>query len=184
MNTLYLSMIVLMVHASSGQVEKSNSFFDNCFHSKLNLNNSVIVSDSLEYFSFQVPDSSWKAMRFLDSAGNGVTVGDTSKGYIRLFNVYQSEYTNPWNWEEEQKAVEMDFNVIETGDIYFHNQKGRYNIVLFENDEPQMISLYLTILDTINKRLYTLNLITENHPEFKDRFCEMKPIVESFKIKY
>lgn len=79
--------------------------------------------------------------------------------------------------------MEIDFNVLEKGDILFHDQKCRYNIFLFENDTPQMVTFYLTILDTINDRQYTLTLTTENHPEFIDRFCEMIPIVESFKIK-
>jgi len=175
--------MTLMVLSACGQADKSNKLFENCFNTKIDLEKSIVVSDSLGFFSFQVPDSTWKPIRLLDNHDNGLTVGDTSKGYIRLFNVNQSEYSSSWNWAEEQKNVEIDYNVIETGEILFHDQKCRYNIVLFEKEEPQMITFYFTILDTINERQYTLNLTTENHPEFKDRFCEMRSIVESFRIK-
>jgi hypothetical protein len=157
--------------------------FENCNVSDITLNKSILVTDSLGLFSFQVPDSSWKPERFLDDENNGLTVGDTSLGFLRLLNVNQSDYEGHWNWDEEQINVEQDFNVIETGDFLFNEQTCRYNIVLFEIDRPQMVSFYLTILDTTYRRQYTVSLSTENHPDYKKRICTMKPIIETLKIK-
>jgi hypothetical protein len=149
----------------------------------MNLKNGIEFTDTLGYFSYRVPDSSWKPLRFLDDNENGLTVGDTSLGYIRLFNVNQSHYTYAWNWEEEQKNVEKEFNVIEKGEINLNGKGSHYNLVLFDEDTPQMISFYVTVLDTIKKRQYTLNLKTEYTEDYKTRFCKMKPMIESFKIK-
>jgi hypothetical protein len=79
--------------------------------------------------------------------------------------------------------VEKEFNVIETGEIYLNGEGRHYNFVLFENEKPQMISFYVTILDTIRKRQYTLSLSTEYTENYKSRICKMKPLIENFEIK-
>ena len=177
---LILSLLILF---SCGQKKGSTNFYENCDESPLNLKNGIEVSDSLDYFSYKIPDSTWKPLRFLDDNENGLTVGDTSQGYMRFFNVNQSEYTYEWNWEEEQMKIEADFNVIETGEVNLNGQERPYNLVLFDEDTPQMISFYVIILDTIKKRQYTLNLATEYNEDYITRICRMKPLLESFKIK-
>ena len=159
------------------------NFFDNCDNSTLELKYGIEVRDSLGYFSFQIPDSTWKPLRFLSEKENGLTVGDTSEGYMRFFNVNQSNYTEYWDWEEEQKNVELNFYVVESGEISLNGQKRKYNLVLHEEDSPQMISFYVTVLDTIRKRMYTLNLVTEYSEQYQTRICKMKPLMESFKIE-
>jgi hypothetical protein len=178
-----LQILTLLILTSCGQEKIPSNFYELCDETGLNLDNGIEVSDSLGYFSYRIPDSTWKPQRILNDKENGLTVGDTALGYIRLFNVNQSDYTHEWNWEEEQKNVEKDFNVIETGEILLNGSESRYNIVFFESDTPQMISFYITVLDTIRKRQYTLNITTEFVEDFKSRICKMKPLMESFKIK-
>jgi hypothetical protein len=159
------------------------NFYNGCNTSDLNLNNGIEVTDSLEYFSYLIPDSTWMPVRSFGYNENGLTVGDTSQGYMRFFNVNQSDYSYDWNWADEQKSIEMEFNVKETGEILLDGQERRYNIVLFENNNPQMISFFVTILDTVKKKHYTLSLTTEYVDDYKSRICNMKPLLESFKIK-
>ena len=163
--------------------EKNSNFFENCNDSMLKLENGIEVTDSLNYFSYSIPDSSWHPERFLDEKENGLTVGDTSEGYMKLFNVNQSDYTYDWNWDEEFKNVEKDFNVIEKGEILFQGILRPYHIVLFEEESPEFYSFYLTYLDTIQKRQFTLNITVEGSSDYKARICNMRPILESFKIK-
>lgn len=167
---------------SCGHKESPVSFYEQYNDSLINLDGGIVVTDSLGYFSFQIPDSTWAPVRFLNDIDNGLTVGDTSLGYLRIFNVNQSNYTYDWNWEEEQKNVKQDFNVIETGEIYVNGQESKYNLVLFENDNPQMISFYVTVLDTIRRRQYILTLTTEYAKDFKSRISNMNPLIDSFKI--
>ena len=158
-------------------------FLDKCNETELELINGIEVTDSLGHFSFRVPDITWQPMKFLNDKENGLVVSDTSEGYIRVFSVNQSNYTYDWNWEEEQKNVEKYFTVLESGELNLNGRKYKYNIVLDEDSSPKLASLFVTFLDTVEKRNYTLELMTENAKDYKSRFCTMKPILESFKIK-
>lgn len=174
--------ILLSLYLASCSNQEGKVFFEKCDNSVLNLTKGIEITDSLNYFIYNIPDSSWHPERFLNQKENGLTVGDTSEGYMRLFNVNQSDYTYDWNWEEEFKNVEKDFNVIEKGEVIFQGEIRPYHIILFDEDSPEFYSFYLTYLDTIKKRQYTLNIAVEGSSDFKARICNMKPILESFRL--
>ena len=90
-------------------------FYDECSGSTLSLSEGIVVSDTLGYFSYKMPDSSWLPQRSLGENTTGVTIGDiSSQGHWFFFNASHYFYTGEWDCEEEQKKVENDFNVIET----------------------------------------------------------------------
>jgi len=180
-STLFL--ISLATFISCSRINTPAVFYDDCSRSTLNLSEGIVVSDTLGYFSYKMPDSSWLPQRYLGENTTGLTIGDiSSQGHWFFFNASHSFYTGEWNWEVEQKIVENDFNVIETGNISLLGQERPYNIVHFELDSPQTISFYVTVLDTVKKSNYTLNLTTDYDEDYKSRICEMKPLLESFRI--
>ncbi len=155
-------------------------FFDNCDCEKLDLSKSVNVTDSLNHFSISVPDSTWKPVRFLSKNENGLTVGDTTKGFLRLINITEQEYNGLWNWDKEQKSVEKTFNVKETGDLNFNGKVCRWNLVSFDNDKVPMYSLYLTVVDSL--KFYTINMSVEKTMDYKTKICELESIIKTLKI--
>ena len=180
-STLFL--ISLATFISCSRINTPAVFYDDCSRSTLNLSEGIVVSDTLGYFSYKMPDSSWLPQRSLGKNTTGLTIGDiSSQGHWFFFNANHSFYTGEWNWEVEQKNVENDFNVIETGNISLLGQERPYNIVHFELDSSQAISFYVTVLDTVKKSNYTLNLMTDYDEDYKSRICEMKPLLESFRI--
>ena len=180
-STLFL--ISLATFISCSRINTPAVFYDDCSGSTLSLSEGIVVSDTLGYFSYKMPDSSWLPQRYLGENTTGLTIGDiSSQGHWFFFNASHSFYTGEWNWEVEQKIVENDFNVIETGNISLLGQERPYNIVHFELDSPQTISFYVTVLDTVKKSYYTLNLTTDYDEDYKSRICEMKPLLESFRI--
>ena len=180
-STLFL--ISLATFISCSRINTPAVFYDDCSGSNLSLSEAIVVSDTLGYFSYKMPDSSWLPQRYLGENTTGLTIGDiSSQGHWFFFNASHSFYTGEWNWEVEQKIVENDFNVIETGNISLLGQERPYNIVHFHVDSPQTISFYVTVLDTVKKSNYTLNLTTDYQEDYKSRICEMKPLLESFRI--
>ena len=180
-STLFL--ISLATFISCSRINTPAVFYDDCSGSNLSLSEGIVVSDTLGYFSYKMPDSSWLPQRYLGENTTGLTIGDiSSQGHWFFFNASHSFYTGEWNWEVEQKNVENDFNVIETGNISLLGQERPYNIVHFQVDSPQTISFYVTVLDTLKKSNYTLNLMTDYDEDYKSRICEMKPLLESFRI--
>jgi len=180
-STLFL--IFLATFISCSRINTPAVFYDDCSRSTLNLSEGIVVSDTLGFFSYKMPDSSWLPQRYLGENTTGLTIGDiSSQGHWFFFNASHSFYTGEWDWEEEQKNVENDFNVIETGKISLLGQERPYNIVHFHVDSPQTISFYVTVLDTVKKSNYTLNLMTDYDKDYRSRICEMKPLLESFRI--
>ena len=180
-STLFL--IFLATFISCSRINTPAVFYDDCSGSTLNLGKAIVVSDTLGYFSYKMPDSSWLPQRYLGENTTGLTIGNiSSQGHWFFFNASHSFYTGEWNWEVEQKNIENDFDVIETGNISLLGQERPYNIVHFHVDSPQTISFYVTVLDTIKKSNYTLNLMTDYDEDYKSRICEMKPLLESFRI--
>ncbi|MDB2435691.1 hypothetical protein N9W65_01795 [Schleiferiaceae bacterium] len=180
-STLFLISLATFILCT--RVNSPSVFYDDCSESTLNLSEGIVVSDTLGYFSYKLPDSSWLPQRYLGENTTGLTIGDiSSEGHWFVFNASHSFYTGEWNWEVEQKNVESDFNVIETGNISLLGQERPYNIVHFHVDSPQTISFYVTVLDTVKKSNYTLNLTTDYDEDYKSRICEMKPLLESFRI--
>ena len=180
-STLFL--ISLATFISCSRINTPAVFYDDCSRSTLNLSEGIVVSDTLGYFSYKMPDSSWLPQRYLGENTTGLTIGDiSSQGHWFFFNASHSFYTGEWNWEVEQKIVENDFNVIETGNISLLGQERPYNIVHFHVDSPQTISFYVTVLDTVKKSNYTLNLMTDYDEDYQSSICEMKPLLESFRI--
>ncbi|MDA7805648.1 hypothetical protein N9O54_05470 [Schleiferiaceae bacterium] len=180
---LTLFLIFLAAFVSCSRINTPSVFYDDCSGSPLILSDGIEVSDTLGYFSYKMPDSSWLPQRYLGENTTGLTIGDiSSEGHWFVFNASHSFYTGEWNWEVEQKNVESDFNVIETGNISLLGQERPYSIVHFHVDSPQTISFYVTILDTVKKSNYTLNLTTDYDEDYKSRICEMKPLLGSFRI--
>jgi hypothetical protein len=180
---LILFLISLATFISCSRINTPAVFYDDCSRSTLNLSEGIVVSDTLGYFSYKMPDSSWLPQRYLGENTTGLTIGDiSSEGHWFFFNASHSFYTGEWNWEVEQKNVKNDFNVIETGNISLLGQERPYNIVHFHVDSPQTISFYVTVLDTVKKSNYTFNPMTDYDEDYKSRICEMKPLLESFRI--
>ena len=180
---LTLFPIFLATFISCSRINTPAVFYDHCSGSTLSLSEGIVVSDTLGFFSYKMPDSSWLPQRYLGENTTGLTIGDiSSQGHWFFFNASHSFYTGEWNWEVEQKNVENDFNVIETGNISLLGQERPYNIVHFHVDSPQTISFYVTVLDTVKKSNYTLNLTTDYDEDYKSRIYEMKPLQESFRI--
>ncbi len=111
----------------------------------------------------------------------GLTIGKVNGDSMQLFHVLQTNYTDEWNWEEEIKNVERDFNIVDEGFVNLNNKKRPYHLVKQGNDQ-EWFTLYVTVLDTIQKRNYTLSISTHVSADYNKRFCELKPIMESFKI--
>ena len=140
----------------------------------------MIHSDTLVSL---MPDSSWMPKRYVGENTTGLTIGDVSSaGHFYIFNASHAYYTGEWDWGKEQANVENDFNVIKTGKVHLLGQSRPLNIVHFQIDSPQTISFYISIIDTLNRSNYTLNLTTDYGEGYESRICEMKPILESFKI--
>lgn len=102
-------------------------------------------------------------------------------GVLRIINITENKYAGIWNWEEEQDYVTQDFNIIESGICNLNNKEFRWNLVS-SNDSFSMNSLFLTSLDTLNKRFFTINMSSEIVEDYKIRICEMESIIESFEI--
>ena len=182
MRLLNLS-IILVTFFSCAMDKSSKDFFDNCTESSVDLSNGIRVYDSLGYFSLMMPDSSWMPKRYVGENTTGLTIGDVSSdGHLYIFNASHSYYTGEWDWGKEQANVENDFNVIKTGKVHLLGQSRPLNIVHFQVDSPQTISFYISIIDTLNRSNYTLNLTTDYGEGYESRICEMKPILESLKI--
>ena len=179
-----LNLSVILVAFLSCAIDKSSKgFFDNCTESSLDLSNGIRVHDSLGYFSFLMPDSSWMPKRYVGENTTGLTIGDVSSDeHLYVFNASHAYYSGEWNWEKEQANVEKDFNVIRTGKVDLLGESRPLNIVHFQVDSPQTISYYISIIDTLNRSNYTLNLTTDYGVDYESRICEMKPILESFKV--
>ena len=182
MRLLNLS-IILVTFLSCAMDKSSRDFFDNCTEPSLDLSNGIRVYDSLGYFSFMMPDSSWMPKRYVGENTTGLTIGDVSSDrHFYIFNASHSYYTGEWDWGKEQANVENDFNVIKTGKVHLLGQSRPLNIVHFQIDSPQTISFYISIIDTLNRSNYTLNLTTDYGEGYESRICEMNPILESLKI--
>ena len=180
---LFNLYIILVTFLSCAIDKSSKDFFDNCTESSLDLSNEIKVYDSLGYFSFLMPDSSWMPKRYVEENTTGLTIGDVSSyGHLYLFNASHAYYTSEWDWEKEQANVENDFNVVETGKVHLLGQSRPLNIVHFQVDSPQTISYYISIIDTLNRSNYTLNLTTDYREGYESRICEIKPLLESFNI--
>jgi hypothetical protein len=83
-----LNLSVILVAFLSCAIDKSSKgFFDNCTESSLDLSNGIRVHDSLGYFSFLMPDSSWMPKRYVGENTTGITIGDVSSdGHLYVFN--------------------------------------------------------------------------------------------------
>ena len=173
--------VVLLTLACNPKTEES-SFFDQCPPSDLFRNGSIPFSDSLGEFSFRLPDSSWHITRYVTADENGISAGDMSTGYIRVFSVNRLHYDYNWNWADEQREIEDAFNVLETRSINLNGQQVHSNLVLFEEDDPSMISLFVSLIDSTHQRFYTLHLMTEYAEDYPDRLCAMRPLLERFHL--
>ena len=96
---------------SCTSLNTSTVFYDDCSGSTLILSDGIEVSDTLGYFSYKMPDSSWLPTRHLEENATGLTIGDlSSEGHWFLFNASHSFYTGEWDWEiEAETTIEHDF---------------------------------------------------------------------------
>ena len=147
-----LTFIYILLLTSFCNSKEQSVFFEDCSCNKVDLTDGFEISDSLNYFSYIIPNDLWSHSRLVNSIGTGLTIGDTTEGYIRLFNINRVDYDPPWNEEKEQAQVEADFNIIETGNIQFMGKESRWNLVYYEHDIPQTYSLYLTYVDEENEK--------------------------------
>lgn len=179
---LFLPILTVILIANCASRKNESNILSRCETTKTDYNEWILISDSLNYFSYYIPDSSWHPDRFFNENENGLTVGDTTGGYLKFFNVNQTNYTYAWNWQEELINVENDFNVIEKGFIPYKGQNRPFHIVKFDENKPELVTLYVTVLDTTKQRNYTVALSTEMAENYQNRICELKPVMDSFQI--
>ncbi len=155
--------------------------FENCKCEQVDLQNGMEIRDKLDHYQITYPDSTWLPILNLDTNGNGITVGDTSLGYIRVFAVTELERNFEFtDWDEQQKDIESKFDVIDKGTINYQNQEVHWNLVKFEVDK--MMTLYFTVNHPTDKRFYTLNLTVEDGESFKERLCTLESFLDKFGI--
>lgn len=172
--------IIIVILLSTSCKQQSNLFSD-CSYEQAELQNWLTVKDTLGNYHIKYPDPSWMPMSNFDSNGNGITVGDTSLGYLRIFSVTELEKKiNFLDWDKQQKDIESEFNVIEKGTIFYKNQDVHWNLIKFDIDN--MWSLYLTVDHPIEERFYTLNLTVEDGEDIKSRICTLESFLYGFEI--
>ena len=178
MTRILLITFVLILSTSCRQESK---VFNDCKCDQLDLRNGMTIKDSLNHYQITYPDSSWMPILNLDTDGNGITVGDTSLGYLRMFAVTELERDFDFaDWDEQQEDIESEFNVKEKGTIDYKKQKVHWNLVKFEVDNTW--TLYLTVNHPTDKRFYTLNLTVEDGENFKKRLCTLESFLDKFEI--
>lgn len=178
----FLPILFVMILVSCGNKSEPPRYLNDCADSDLNLDDGIVVSDTLGLFSFQIPDSSWNPIRTYDDDSNGLTAGDFSKGYYRVFNVRQSYFEGKWNWDEELQKISSDYDVVEMGPTSFQNQNTYYHLIKDKADNYYFYSYMLTYLDTSRKRNYTLMISVESENNHWKKICEMKPLLESVRF--
>ena len=160
--------------------QQESRIFRNCNCKKVNLNNGMIIKDSLNHYQITYPDSTWLTIRNSENE-SAIIVGDTSIGYLRVFSVTEQEREFDFeNWNKEQKEIESQFNVIEKGEIDYKNQNVHWNLVKF--DEDNTWSLFLTVNHPTEKRFYTLSITVEDGENFKNRICTLESFLDNFEI--
>jgi len=101
---LSLFLLSLLAFISCTRVDTPAVFYDDCSWSTLSLSEGIVVSDTLGYFSYKMPDSSWLPQHYLGENTTGLTIGDiSSQGHWFFFNASHSFHTGEWDWEIEQK---------------------------------------------------------------------------------
>jgi hypothetical protein len=179
--TEVLPFILMLTCCSNERAEVS--YFEDCTVAPIDLTNGLLVSDSLDLFSIVIPNGKWNPARYLDQSVNSLIVGDSSRGYLSAINISQFIYDGKWDWEEEQKIFERENRVLQSGLYNLAELEGRYFMVPDEMCLPPLITFSAWSLDPINNRYYLINLTVEYDTDYKDHFCELKSILESFSIK-
>lgn len=179
-----ISLLILILIVFSSCVGQNDSlFFKTCTCNKIDLSKGVLITDSLDHFQVKSPDYSWKPMRYLTSDVNGLTIGDTTAGYMETFHVQEESFSGSWNMDQEQEEVLKHFNVEKFGDILYKGRICRWNLIHYKDTVPEFHSLHLTYLDSINKKLYTISLTAESSPDIEERICRLESLLDQIKIK-
>ncbi|MGB1296062.1 MAG: hypothetical protein ACPG6V_11330 [Flavobacteriales bacterium] len=181
MRTLFLGCLIVFTLFSC---KEKSTIFENCRCDKVSLENGITISDSLNHFQMTYPDSSWNPLLNLDSYGNGISVGDSSQGYFRIFAINEFIKRDTFiDWEIEQNKIEQEFNVVEKGEKAMFIQNVHWNLVKFDDENPSYWSLFLTIYHPIDNRFYTLNLTVEDGINIKERICTLENFIGNFYMK-
>ena len=85
------TLILLIVIALTTSCKQKSTVFRDCSCDQVDLKNGLTIKDTLGNYQIKYPDESWLPILNLDSNGNGISVGDTSLGYLRMFAVTFSE---------------------------------------------------------------------------------------------
>ncbi len=158
------------------------NIFTNCASSALNLRDGIRITDSLNHFSYVIPDSSWRPKRILDDTQNGLIVGDSSLGYIRGFSVIELTYSGDWDWDAEEANLAKDNTILATGITDILNAKHQYYILLDSDSSLPSVFCYIPVFDTLQHKLYAVNLVVEYEEDYAERFCQMKQLLKGVEL--
>lgn len=180
----YIILIFLaLLSLGSCTENKESIFFKNCSCKKINFASGNTFSDSLGHYSVKYPSNKWHPIRNLDENGNGITGVDTLNSYYQIASITEIEKSKDWpSIEENLKDIEVEFNVLEKGLIYFKKQKCYWHLVKFDDDEGviPVYTLYLGI--DMGKRFYIINISVEQGKNYKKKLCKLESFIDQFLI--
>ena len=174
----HFSYLLLLVAMSMPSCQSQVLDFEKCHNEEYE--GGIRAEDVLKVFGFVVPDSTWTVYKgSLDDLHVGATKYSDSS--YSIFNATVQGYTSEWNWKEQQEIVENDFEVEASGTIVVNDEELRYNLVYnLDSVIGDNWACYFSLVDTLNKQLFTLSMFTTDTEAYQDRFCEMMPMLHSF----
>lgn len=152
-------------------------YFNNCPEKGFQFSEGSVVKDSTGSFGIWVPEGFFSPMRIVEGNASSLIVGgDLPQGRM-VISVRKEFFEGAWNWEEEEKSLGQDMQVLESDDMHWNGLPGKYHLVQFP-DAPELVSLFMSLVDEQSQIFYTIDITTENNAESKQVFCLSRSLLD------
>lgn len=177
------TLLIFIFLISLNSCQEKSSFISNCSCNKIEVENGITISDSLNRYKITYPNNKWMPAKSMDELGNRIEGVVFEENSFRYFGVNELPKNDKWqSQKEQQKEIESKFNVIESGKILLNGKESLWNFVDEENDSVPTWTLYLITEHPSKNLFYTLNLALSKDKYDKVNVCELENLVNSFEL--
>ncbi len=176
-----ITLVVVALLAGCEKSHKQSMFFEDCECEQVAMSGASVMDVSEAFKIYLVDDEGWAVDVGFEENPYGLTLTDTT-GALRGYTAVPMEMEDPWpSWEEMDKEIREDFNVMENGKVELLNRECRWYLVSYD-DEIFTHSLFVTVEDEAVGFFYTLNISVDDAKNYKERICELEPLISSFEL--
>ncbi|MDZ7847383.1 MAG: hypothetical protein U5L96_11760 [Owenweeksia sp.] len=173
MRKLLLISTACLIMISCQDVDPNDSIiFEKCTCDKIDFRSGIPVEDSLEQFTVNIPDSTWKPFKTIDKKYSMVIQGDSTGVGVSVISTSFSKFEPPWNQLEENRIMKIENNVIKQG------KTDSLNWYIVKEDPPSTKTVFVSYVDYERNIHVTTTMMTTDSLEPKIRICELEDVLK------